>query len=125
MTFYTLKHHVVLHTILTWINCIKQKKSQLRIGLSVQDASHTSRVGTGSSELLSHLTDMFIAEKKNWEAATNNNPKLSLKKRFHHTKMDRRGVCLVGSSGDVSSWMYGHSPLGGNSESGEDGDAEV
>lgn len=104
---------------------IAKKKSQPCIGLSVEDDSHTSRVGTGSSELLSHLTDMFMAEKKNWEAATNNNPKLSLKKRFHHTKMDRRGVYLVGSSGDVSSWMYARSPLGGNSESREDGHGDA
>jgi len=65
-----------------------------------------SRVGTGSSEILSHFTDTIIAEKKNWETATNNNPKLSSIKEFHHAKMvpNRRGVCLGDTSrGDDSS----------------------
>jgi hypothetical protein len=64
---------------------------------------------------------VFIAEKKNWEAATNNNPKLSLKKEFHQAKTVRRGVCLCGSSGDASSGIYARSPLEGNSESGDKG----
>jgi hypothetical protein len=68
---------------------------------------------------LSHLTDVFIAEKKNWEAATNNNPELSSKKEFHHAKWVRRGVFLGGSSGDVSSGIYARSPLAGSSGPGD------
>ena len=84
--------------------------------------THTSRVGTGSSELLSHLTDTFIPEKKNWEAATNNNPKLSSKKDFHHAKIVRRGVCLEGSSGDVSFALIAPA---GNARSSDNADKDV
>jgi hypothetical protein len=36
--------------------------------------THTSNSGMGSSKLLSHLTEKFIAVKKDWDAATSNNP---------------------------------------------------
>jgi len=66
---------------------------------------------------------MFVAEKKNWEAATNNNPKLSSKNddraEFHHSEIVRRGVCLGCSSGDASSGIDARSPPAGNSESGD------
>lgn len=36
--------------------------------------SRTSSIGNGSSKLLSHFTETFDAEKKNWEAAISNKP---------------------------------------------------
>lgn len=83
-----------------------------------------SRVGRGSLELWSHLTDMFIAAKKNWDAAISNSPRLSSKTGdradFHHSEMARRGVCLGRSRGDVSSVILGaRSPPARNSESGD------
>lgn len=77
---------------------------QARMGLS-----HTSRTGTGSSELLSNFTVAFIAETKNSAATTRNNPELSSKNDdradFHRFEMVCRGACLGRSNGDVSSGM--------------------
>jgi hypothetical protein len=81
---------------------------------------HTSRVGTGSSKLLSTLTDRFIAEANSWEAATSSSPALSSKK---DDNAERRGPvgCKCASlvfinRGDVSSGIGGPSPLAGKSE---------
>jgi hypothetical protein len=97
-----------------------------------RDVQHTSRVGTGSSRLLSHFTETFIKEKKNWEAATSNNPvllpmnedadnlaKCHLSERFRLVPC----ACLGCSSGDVSS--RGGRPSRGNSESEEYDTARV
>lgn len=83
---------------------------------------HTSRVGTGSSKLLSTLTDMFIAEKNIWEAPTSNSPALSSK---NDDSAERHGPELVGwctcaclgiNRGDVSFGTGWPSPLAGKSE---------
>ncbi|SRR6266702_495735 len=92
--------------------------AHLRVGsrrISIRGTSFTSRIGTGSSELLNHLTDMFIAEKKSWEATTRNNPKLSSKNDdradFHRSEIVRRDASSGCSSGDVSSGIS--APSGG------------
>lgn len=46
---------------------------QLRTSIVLR-VSHTSRIGTCSSNLLSHRTEMFDAERKNSAAAISNNP---------------------------------------------------
>src|SRR6266702_2245135 len=75
-----------------------------------------------SSKLLSHLTAKPIAEKKNWEAATSNNPKLSSRNddrvARHRSEMVCRCACvrLGFSRGDTSSGTDGPSPLAGKSE---------
>ena len=75
-----------------------------------------SRVGTGSFKLLSTLTDMFIAAKKHWEAATSNSPVLSSK---NDDSAARQGLETVGwctcfgfNRGDVSSGIDGPSLAG-------------
>ena len=77
---------------------------------------HTSKVGTGSSKLLSTLTDVVIAEKNIWEAATSNSPALSPKNddsaERHDPEMD--DWCTYAypgiNKGEVSSGIGG-SPL--------------
>jgi len=65
-----------LRTIRNIINCAYHRRSQL--GEECQfGVRHTSRVGTGSSKLLSNLTAKFIAEKNIWEAVANNSRVLS------------------------------------------------
>jgi len=67
---------------------------------------------------------MFIAEKKNWEATTKNNPKLSSRNDdradFHRSEIVRRDARSGCSSGDVSSGIA--APSGGDSNP-DDNDA--
>jgi len=48
--------------------------------MTILDPIRTSRIGMGSSRLLSHLTQIFIAEKKNWEAMRRDKPAFVSKK---------------------------------------------
>jgi hypothetical protein len=86
---------------------------------------HTSRVGTGLSRLFSHFTEIPIAEKKNCEAATSNNPELSFRNDDSAVRHRSEIVCwcvcvrLGFNRGNTSSGMGGPSPLAGESESDE------
>ena len=85
---------------------------------------HTSKVGTGSFKLLSTLTDMFIAEKNIWAAATSNNPALSSKNDDSAECHDPEiagwctYACLGVKRGDVSSGIGGSPPLTGELDDG-------
>jgi hypothetical protein len=89
------------------------------------ELARTSRVGMGSSRLLSHLTEMFIAEKKNCEATTSNNPAFLLMNA--DTGWFDRGTCVrcVGKRGDVSSVSTWPSLLEMNAGSGEGSSPDV
>lgn len=111
-----------IRTPLNSIICVLQSQfgQEYLIG-----ASHTSRIGTGSCELLSNLTVEFIAKTKGSAAATIKNPKLSSKNDdrvdFHHSETVRRGARFGCRSGDVSSGMS--PPSLGRDVDSEDDDA--
>jgi len=48
---------------------IRQLRTPIVLGVS-----HTSRIGTCSSHLLSHCTEMFDAERKKWDTTISNKP---------------------------------------------------
>ena len=85
---------------------------------------HTSKAGTGSSKLLSTLTDRFIAEANSWEAKTSSNPALSSRNDDREECRDPEKVgwwacmCMGLNTGGVSSGISGPSSLEGRSELG-------
>ncbi len=117
ISFGFVQGHIGLRTIRTSINYKNHQRSQLGGVIPVR-GGHTSRVGTGSSKLLRNWTDMFIAEKNNWEAATSNSPVLS-SKNDDSAECHGPYACLSFNRGDVSSGIGGHppeSPLAGKLE---------
>jgi len=81
----------------------------------VDRTSITSRIGTGSSELLSNLIVIFIAETKHSAVAIRSNPRLASK---NDDRAKLHCFCPVvrpgSSNGDVSSGVS--PPSGGNND---------